>query len=95
MRIHWSPQALHQAGEIIDYLAADRPNTALNWLEGLERRLAAIPAMPEQGRVVPEWHEPTVREVIYKCHRIIYEVHTDRIEVLIIRHSRQDFPDPP
>ena len=89
MRVDWSPQALEQAAEIVDYIGAERPNAALDWLDGLEERLTALPGLPEQGRVVPEWYEPTVRELIYKRHRIIYEVHPDRVELLSIRHSRE------
>ncbi len=93
MRVEWSPQALEKAAEIVDYVAADRPNAALDWLDGLEERLTALPGMPEQGRVVPEWYEPDVRELIYKRHRIIYEIHPDRVELLSIRHSREQFDD--
>ncbi len=91
MRVDWSPQALQQAAEIVDYIAADRPNATLEWLDGLESRLTALPGLPEQGRVVPEWYEPTVRQLIYKGHRVIYEVHPDRVELLSIRHSREQF----
>ena len=93
MRVEWSPQALEKAAEIVDYIAADRPNAALDWLDGLEERLTALPGLPEQGRVVPEWYEPTVRELIYKRHRIIYEIHPDRVELLTIRHSREQIED--
>ena len=93
MRVEWSPQALQQAAEIVDYIGADRPRVALEWLDGLESRLTALPGLPEQGRIVPEWYEPTVRELIYKSHRIIYEVHPDRVELLSIRHSREQVDD--
>jgi plasmid stabilization system protein ParE len=93
LRVEWSPQALAKAAEIVDYIAADRPNAALDWLDGLEERLTALPGLPEQGRVVPEWYEPTVRELIYKRHRIIYEIHPDRVELLTIRHSRAQIED--
>ena len=62
----------------------------MEWLDGLEERLRMLQDLPEQGRVVPEWYEPTVREVIYFRHRVIYEVHPDHIEILTIRHSRED-----
>ena len=94
MKVVWSAQALERAGEIVDYIGKDRPRGAVEWLDGLERRLSALPNLPEQGRVVPEWHEPTVRELIYHRHRIIYGVHADHIEVLTIRHSREQLQDP-
>lgn len=89
MRLIWAPQALERAAEIVDYIATDRPAAALDWIDGLEERLTALPGLPDQGRVVPEWYESTVRELIYKRHRVIYEVHADRVEILTIRHSRE------
>jgi plasmid stabilization system protein ParE len=80
---------LERAGEIVDFIAKDRPQAAVDWLDGLEDRLTSLPGLPEQGRVVPEWFEPTVRELIYLRHRVIYEVHSDRVDILTIRHSRQ------
>mgnify|MGYP002623725132 FL=1 len=77
----------------MDYIGVDRPKAAPEWLDGLERRLTALPGLPEQGRVVPEWYEPTVRELIYKRHRVIYEVHPDRIELLSTSHSREQIDD--
>ena len=90
MRVVWSPRAVSRAAEIVDYIARDRPRAALDWIEGLEKRLTALPGLPDQGRVVPEWYDPTVRELIYQRHRIIYEVHEDHVEILTIRHSRQE-----
>jgi plasmid stabilization system protein ParE len=56
LRVDWSPQALEQAAKIVDYIGAERPKAALDWLDGLEERLTALPGLPEQGRVVPEWY---------------------------------------
>lgn len=89
MKVVWSPLALRRAADIVDFIGKDHPQGALDWIEGLEERLTALPGLPEQGRVVPEWYERTVRELIYHRHRVIYEVHQDHVEILTIRHSRQ------
>ncbi len=90
MKVVWSLRAVSRAVEIVDYIARDRPQAALDWIEGLEKRLTALPGLPDQGRVVPEWYDPTVRELIYRRHRVIYEVHEDHVEILTIRHGRQE-----
>ena len=83
------PWRLDRAGEIIDFIARDSAQGALDWIDGLEERLTTLPGLPEQGRVVPEWFEPTARELIYLRHRVIYEVHDDHVEILTIRHTPQ------
>jgi len=42
---------------------------------------------------VPEWGEPTVREIAYASYRVIYEVFPDRVEILTVSHTRQQLPD--
>lgn len=73
----------------MDYIAEDRPSVADQWFDSLVERLDLLRELPEQGRVVPEWGEPSIREVIHTPYRIIYEVHADRVEILTLSHERQ------
>jgi plasmid stabilization system protein ParE len=79
----------------VDYIALDRPQTSLEWFDGLMRRVELLRDLPEQGRVVPEWHEDSVREVFHEPYRVIYEVFDDRLEVLTLSHFRQRLPSEP
>lgn len=92
MRIVWSPTARRQAQAAVDYIALDRPQTSHEWLDGLVRRVELLRDLPEPGRVVREWHESSVREVLHEPYRVIYEVLEDRIEILTLSHFRQELP---
>lgn len=46
---------------------------------------------PEIGRIVPEISEVNIREVIVYSYRLIYEISSDKIEVLALIHCKQDF----
>lgn len=92
MRIVWSQTARRRAQAAVDYIALDRPRTSLEWLDGLVRRVELLRDFAGQGRVVPEWHESSVREVFHEPYRVIYEVFDDRIEILTLSHSRQELP---
>lgn len=95
MKVVWSPTARRQALAAVDYIAADRPLAAHEWLDGLVRRIDLAADMPNQGRVVPEWHEESVREVLHEPVRVIYEVRSDHIEILTLSHFRQELPGDP
>ena len=95
MRIVWSPTARRRAQSAVDHIALDRPHASREWLEGLVRRVELLRDLPEQGRVVPEWHESSVREVLHEPYRVIYELYADRIEILTLSHFRQELPDRP
>ena len=89
MRILWSPTARRRAFAAVEFIAADRPIAAEEWFEGLEARLDLLRDFPEQGRVVREFENESIREVIYSPYRIIYEVFDDRVEILTLSHQRQ------
>lgn len=95
MRVVWSPTARRRTQAAVDYIALDRPQTSLEWLDGLVRRVELLRDLPKQGRVVPEWHESSVREVFHEPYRVIYEIVEDRIEILTLSHFRQELPPEP
>ena len=90
MKVIWAPRALRQALAAVDYIAADRPLASQEWLDGLLRRIDLASDMPDQGRVVPEWHEVSVREVFHEPFRVIYEIREGHIEILTLSHFRQE-----
>jgi plasmid stabilization system protein ParE len=73
----------------VAYIAVDRPKASTAWFDGLVERVELLGDTPEQGRVVPEWHEETVREIQYPPYRVIYEVFEDRVEIVTLSHMRQ------
>lgn len=95
MRIVWSPTARRRAQAAADYIALDRPQTSLEWFDALVRRVELLRDLPDQGRVAPEWHESSVRELFHEPYRVIYEVFDDRIEILTLSHFRQELPPQP
>jgi plasmid stabilization system protein ParE len=93
VRVIWSPTARRQLNAAIDLFGDDRPQAALAWLDGLVQRVELLTELPEQGRVVPEWGADPVREVMYEPFRVVYEIHDDRVEILVLSHFRQSFPE--
>ena len=90
MKVLWAPTARRQALAAVDFTAADRPLASQQWLDGLLQRIDLASDMPDQGRVVPEWHEASVREVFHEPYRVIYEIREGHIEILALSHFRQE-----
>ncbi len=93
MRIVWSPTARDLAFDAVDFIALDRPLGSLEWLDELTVRVELLRDLPDQGREVPEWHEPSVREIFHEPYRVIYEVFDDHVEILTLSHFRQELHD--
>lgn len=89
--LHWSTRALERVSEAVDYLAQYDANAAEAWVEGLFAKVEQVAFMPRMGRIVPELKREVIREVFYEGYRVIYKIQAARVEVLTVRHMRQQF----
>lgn len=90
MRIHWTDTALGHLSAIRDYVAQDAPIYARALVDRLTSRSRQIGRFPRSGRMVPEFEQEDVHEVIEPPHRIIYCILPDRVDVLAVVHSSQE-----
>jgi len=93
MRVVWTERAVRRLGEIHDHVAKDAPAAASALIARLVRRSRQIAQLPRAGRSVPELRRADLREVLEDPYRIIYLIHSDRIDILTIIHYRQRLPD--
>lgn len=91
MKVIWSPLAVERAYEEARYIAEDKPDAALRWLDGLFKSTDRLERFARSGRVVAEIGLPEYREIIYKSHRVIYRLGKNAVSILTIRRSRQQF----
>lgn len=88
MRIVWSPLALERVEDIAQYIAEDKPDAAIEWVDGLFSTVERLADFPESGRMVPEVGLRRIRELIFGTYRVIYGV-KDQIDILTVRRSSQ------
>ncbi len=95
MKIVWSPLASDRAYEAAVFIAGDKPQAALRWLDGLFAVTDRLEQFPESGRVVPEINRPEFREVVYRhSYRVIYRVERNQVSILTVRNFAQQLdPD--
>lgn len=92
MKIIWSPTAGTKIKEILEYISEDNPDTALALIDEFEAKVEKLKLNPESGRVLPETKNDSIREIVlHKNYGVIYMINSDSIEVLTVRHFRQDF----
>jgi plasmid stabilization system protein ParE len=91
VKVKWSELAELRAAEAMDYIARERPQSAVAWLDELLARVARLDRFPNRGRVVPEIGRPEYRELIISPYRVVYRVDPARVVILTVRHGRQDW----
>jgi toxin ParE1/3/4 len=89
-----TPQSQEDLGEIVSFIARDNPNRAVQFGNALVDKALSLDAFPERGRIVPELQLESVREIIHRSYRIIYEVLHDPDEVFVLRfwHAARGVP---
>lgn len=82
--IRWTSRSATDLSDIEDFIAQDDPRAAIAWVGRLRQRAASAAALPNAGRMVPEFGRADIREVLVRHYRIIYRVEAAEIVVLAV-----------
>ena len=88
----WSLLATADLESIVEYIRRDSEFYAAAVARELVAAARSLATFSERGRVVSEYENPTVRELIVRRYRLIYRVRSDRVEVLRIIHGARQLP---
>ena len=69
-----APRAIEDLRDIVLYVAPDRPDAAKRLGLALIEKTKVLGSFPFSGRVVPEFDNRLIRELILKPYRIVYRV---------------------
>jgi toxin ParE1/3/4 len=86
-RIVWSPRAANGLEEICTYIARDSEHYACVFAQRIVDAVEDLVEFPEMGRVVPEYNSPSLRERIVGNYRIVYRLHSDAVQVVVVTHG--------
>jgi toxin ParE1/3/4 len=86
--------ARHDIQNIVRYISIDSPERAMEFGQFLIAKTKSLGQFPEIGRVVPEFGDSAIREIIVRSYRIIYRVNHRNCTVEIIRfwHGKRGIP---
>jgi toxin ParE1/3/4 len=83
-----SPTALSDLNSIYDYIATDSEYHAERVVEKILRRVSVLELHIRIGKVVREFKNPAIRELIEPPYRIIYKiVSEDEISIAHVYHG--------
>jgi toxin ParE1/3/4 len=90
-----SPSARRDLQDIVRYISLDSPERALRFGQFLVGNTKRLADFPEMGRVVPEFGDPSLREIVVRSYRVIYRVdHGDcRVDVVRFWHGARGTPE--
>jgi plasmid stabilization system protein ParE len=96
-KVFLSEVALNDLERIVAYIAPLNPTAAERLGNQLLDAALSLHSFPERGRMVPEFRQPELRELIFRSYRIIFRMnHTDQsLEIVRFWHGARGFPHIP
>lgn len=92
MKVVWTEEAQAHLDGIYRYIATDAPLYAQWMVDKLTRRSEQLSVHPHSGRVVPEYHDAMLRELIVFPYRLIYRLRNDRLDIIAVFHGARLLP---
>lgn len=90
-----SPSARADLLDIVRYISFDAPDRALQFGLFLISNTKPLARSPELGRIVPEFEDPLIREIIVRSYRVVYRLdHSQHlVEVIRFWHAARGTPE--
>lgn len=89
-KVVWTEPALNDLQGIIEYIAKD----SIVYAERFGMRVVQAPRILQQfpflGRIVPEFNDQSIRELIYGSYRIIYKATDTPCFIAAVIHGSRD-----
>ena len=84
-RLVWTETALADLRDIVRYIARDDRHVAKRFGDLIVTKVRSLKTFPRVGRIVPEYREERMRELILAPYRIVYEIDDETTTLAILR----------
>ena len=91
-KVKWTAAAWSDLEEAADYIARDSPNYAAALVREVCEAARSLSRLAGRGRMVPEFREPAIRQLLVGNYRLIYQVSKDTVDILALVHGARDLP---
>ena len=88
--VKWTGAAWSDIEEVSNYIANDSRCYAAAFVREVRDAARSLAYLSERGRVVPEFGDPTIRELFVRRYRLIYQVTERTIYIIAFIHGARD-----
>jgi len=89
-RVGWTEAALEDLSATAEYIARDSARYANTFTRNAFTASDTLTEFANRGRMVPEFGDQSIRELLLGSHRMIYQVTTDRVFIIGMVHGARD-----
>jgi toxin ParE1/3/4 len=89
-RVVWTETAWSDLEQAVTHIAKDSLHYAAAFAREARDASRSLSQFSNRGRVVPEFDDPTVREIFVRSYRLLYSVSKDAVYILGFVHGARD-----
>ena len=88
--VRWTLGSQEDLREIVEYISQDSTTYAAAMGGRIVAAVERLRRHPKLGRVVPEYEDETLRELIVGNYRVVYRLRGQRIGIIAVVHGSRD-----
>lgn len=92
-KIIWTDDGIKSFEDIIQYISNDSTYYASEFAKRILSSIENLPEFPYMGRIVPEYNNPDLREIIYQNYRILYKIRGNAVYLILVIHGSRHLPE--
>jgi plasmid stabilization system protein ParE len=92
VRVRWTRHAAFDLADVVAFIAQDNPRAAIAVARKIRDAANRLPRFPRKGRVVPEFDNEAIREVIVGRYRVVYRLASHAIQILAVVEGHRLLP---
>ena len=82
VKLIWTDLAIDDLKSIHDYISLDSRVYARRQVSKIIKRVEQLQSHPQSGRIVPEFSNENIRELIEGSYRLVYKIIDDKIKTV-------------
>jgi plasmid stabilization system protein ParE len=83
----WTEPAWDDLEAAAEYIARDSQAYAATFVEEIKAAAASLAEMAERGQIVPEIADASIRELLVRPYRLVYQLNERQVRILAIIHG--------
>ncbi len=83
----WAEPAWDDLAAAAEYIARDPENYAAAFVQEVKEAAESLSEFAERGQIVPEFRDPTIRELLVRPYRLVYAVSSSQVTIIAVIHG--------
>ncbi len=86
-QVVWTEPAWEDLEAAAEYIARDSDYYAAAFVREIKLAAESLGEMAERGRIVPEFEEHSVRELLVRPYRLVYRLAPEEVTIVAVIHG--------